>query len=173
MKTIRLPGNRVIALPTLYGALAVCLGTGLIATLLALGHFGVYRTLALPPLAPPAPLFGVVWTVLYALMAVSLLDRLRKPLAHPPRRARRYRPAAALQRRVGVLFLPHAFLWSRLLGTVHPALPSARDAGMLPARGFVRRAFTGSLSAVDGFRVLPEPGRPSPELNVNFVSEFS
>lgn len=72
MKTIRLPGGRVIALPTLYGALAVCLGTGLAAALLALGHFGVYRSLALPPLAPPAPLFGIVWTVLYALMAVSV-----------------------------------------------------------------------------------------------------
>ena len=72
MKTLHLPGGRAVALPTLYAALAACLGTGLVAALLALGHFGVYRTLLLPPLAPPAPVFGVVWTILYALLAVSV-----------------------------------------------------------------------------------------------------
>ena len=72
MKTLTLPGGRIIGLPTFYAALAVCLNTRSSVGLLALGHFTTYQSLTLPPLAPPSAVFPIVWTALYGLMALSL-----------------------------------------------------------------------------------------------------
>ncbi|WP_428815441.1 TspO/MBR family protein [Lactococcus lactis] len=44
---------------------------GGLAGLLAGDIKGIYNNLKLPPLAPPDYLFGIVWPVLYALIAIS------------------------------------------------------------------------------------------------------
>lgn len=43
--------------------------------------FGLYQTLVMPPLAPPAWVFPVVWTVLYILMGIAawLVVRSKAP----------------------------------------------------------------------------------------------
>lgn len=105
MKTLTLPGGRIIGLPTLYAALAVCLGTGAAAALLALGHFSTYQSLTLPPLAPPSAVFPVVWTVLYGLMALSL--SLVYESRAPMRRAALL--VAALQLLVNAAWVPLFF----------------------------------------------------------------
>lgn len=44
---------------------------GVLSSIFA-GDFGaVYQTLEKPPLSPPAILFPIVWTILYALMGIS------------------------------------------------------------------------------------------------------
>lgn len=52
-------------------SLAVSLGTGLLAALLTSGSMEVYDTIYRPPLAPPAWLFPVAWTILYTLMGIA------------------------------------------------------------------------------------------------------
>ena len=52
--------------------LAISLGTGGLAAWISYDAFAKYATLTLPPLAPPAWVFPVVWTILYVLMAVSI-----------------------------------------------------------------------------------------------------
>ena len=44
---------------------------GLLSSLITMGNMDIYPTLKAPPLAPPAWLFPIVWTVLYILMGVS------------------------------------------------------------------------------------------------------
>ena len=51
-----------IALPLLVGTLAA---------FLTRGSMDIYQTTVMPPLAPPAWLFPVVWTILYVLMGIS------------------------------------------------------------------------------------------------------
>ena len=56
--------------------LAICLiiplGVGGLSALLTMGSMEAFSSLEQPPLSPPAWLFPVVWTVLFALMGVSL-----------------------------------------------------------------------------------------------------
>ncbi len=52
-------------------SIGIALLTGLLSSLLSGGQREVYQTLNQPPFAPPAWLFGVVWTVLYILMGVA------------------------------------------------------------------------------------------------------
>lgn len=52
-------------------AIAIPLAVGLFAALLTRDSMMIYDTLQQPPLAPPAWLFPVVWTILYVLMGVS------------------------------------------------------------------------------------------------------
>ncbi len=52
-------------------SIAIALGTGVLATLLAPDIPEIYATLYKPPLAPQAWLFPVVWTLLYVLMGVA------------------------------------------------------------------------------------------------------
>ncbi|MBE6852699.1 MAG: tryptophan-rich sensory protein [Ruminococcus sp.] len=51
-------------------SLLIALGTGGLSTLIT-GNFEIYNTLERPPLAPPAAVFPVVWTILFALMGIS------------------------------------------------------------------------------------------------------
>ncbi len=51
--------------------IAIPLGVGLVSALLTSGGMETFEQLDKPPLAPPAWLFPVVWTILYALMGVS------------------------------------------------------------------------------------------------------
>lgn len=48
------------------------LGTGVLSGLLSMAGMGTFRqTVQQPPLAPPAAVFPIVWTLLYTLMGVS------------------------------------------------------------------------------------------------------
>lgn len=49
----------------------VPLAVGGVSALITMGNMDVYSTLNAPPLAPPAILFPIVWTLLYFLMGVS------------------------------------------------------------------------------------------------------
>jgi len=48
----------------------VCTVLGFLSAILT-GNFDVYGTLALPPFAPPAIVFPIVWTLLYILLGGS------------------------------------------------------------------------------------------------------
>lgn len=52
-------------------SVAVSLGSGVLATLLTADSMQQYSEMYNPPLAPPAWLFPVVWTILYLLMGVA------------------------------------------------------------------------------------------------------
>lgn len=69
-------------------AIAIPVSVGLLSALLTMGNRQIYETLRVPPLAPPAILFPIVWTVLYVLMGVSSgMIWLRRE--QDPRQARR------------------------------------------------------------------------------------
>ncbi len=57
-------------LPYLIGIL-IPVGVGTLAALLTRNSMEIYGVLKTPPLAPPAFLFPIVWTVLYILMGIS------------------------------------------------------------------------------------------------------
>ena len=59
------------ALPTYLIAIALPLVTGVVSALITRENMDIYRQFNMPPLAPPAWLFPVVWTVLYVLMGIS------------------------------------------------------------------------------------------------------
>lgn len=50
---------------------AVSLGVGGLSALLTAGNMKIFDSVKMPPLSPPAAVFPIVWTVLYALMGVS------------------------------------------------------------------------------------------------------
>ena len=52
-------------------SIAIALGVGGLSALLTMGNMDLYSDIRQPPLAPPAILFPIVWTVLYVLMGVS------------------------------------------------------------------------------------------------------
>lgn len=49
----------------------IALGTGGLSAFLTRGSMNLYAVVSKPPLAPPAFLFPVVWTLLYVLMGIS------------------------------------------------------------------------------------------------------
>ena len=51
--------------------IAIPLAVGVLSALFTRGNMDVYSNLNSPPLAPPAILFPIVWTVLYILMGIS------------------------------------------------------------------------------------------------------
>lgn len=53
-------------------SLLITLSAGILPNLFISDSMQIYKTLNLPPLAPPAWLFPVVWTILYILMGISL-----------------------------------------------------------------------------------------------------
>ena len=52
-------------------SIAIALGVGGLSALLTMGNMDIYTELRQPPLAPPAILFPIVWTLLYILMGIS------------------------------------------------------------------------------------------------------
>ena len=60
--------------------IVIPLAVGLISALLSMNAREEFQTLNKPPLAPPAWLFPVVWTVLYILMGVASYLILREGL---------------------------------------------------------------------------------------------
>lgn len=53
-------------------AIAVTFGAALLSSLVTMRSFSMYSQLPKPPLAPPAILFPIVWSVLYLLMAIGV-----------------------------------------------------------------------------------------------------
>ncbi len=49
----------------------ISLGVGALSAFLTRENMDLYSTIQTPPLAPPAILFPIVWTVLYLLMGIS------------------------------------------------------------------------------------------------------
>ncbi|MBQ2794193.1 MAG: tryptophan-rich sensory protein [Clostridia bacterium] len=72
------------ALPYLIG-IVIPLAVGSFAAILTRDAMDIYGVLRVPPLAPPAILFPIVWSVLYILMGVSsttvYLNRDKNPAA--------------------------------------------------------------------------------------------
>lgn len=64
-------------------AIAIPMTVGIVAAGLTRNNMDVYDMLKVPPLAPPAILFPIVWTLLYVLMGVSsamvFIDRELSP----------------------------------------------------------------------------------------------
>ena len=60
-----------INLKRLLISLAISLGTGLLSGLISMSGMDSFETVVQPPLAPPAFLFPIVWTILYILMGIS------------------------------------------------------------------------------------------------------
>ena len=56
---------------TLLAFIAVTEGVGLLAALLSGDSAARYAELQRPPLSPPGAVFGIAWTILYALMAIA------------------------------------------------------------------------------------------------------
>ena len=52
-------------------AIAIPLAVGILSMLLTNDNMSLYEDIVMPPLSPPAPLFGIVWGILYVLMGVS------------------------------------------------------------------------------------------------------
>ncbi len=52
-------------------SVAIALTIGLLSALITKGDMAIYDEVAKPTLAPPALLFPIVWTLLYALMGIS------------------------------------------------------------------------------------------------------
>ncbi|GAB2509157.1 TspO/MBR family protein [Lysobacter humi (ex Lee et al. 2017)] len=62
------PRHRIAGLA---GWIALCYATAAIGALASIDAASFYADLRRPPWAPPAAVFGPVWTVLYGLMAVA------------------------------------------------------------------------------------------------------
>lgn len=56
---------------TLLGFIVIIEGIGGLSSLFAGDIKGIYNGLSLPPLAPPAYIFGIVWPLLYAMIAIA------------------------------------------------------------------------------------------------------
>ena len=52
-------------------SIAIALGIGGLSALLTSGSMDIYSDIVQPPLAPPAILFPIVWTILYTLMGIG------------------------------------------------------------------------------------------------------
>ena len=52
-------------------SIAIALAVGGLSAFLTRGNMDIYQSITQPPLAPPAILFPIVWTILYILMGIS------------------------------------------------------------------------------------------------------
>lgn len=64
--------QKKIQIKPLVISLLVTLGAGILPNLFIWDSMQTYKTLNLPPLAPPFWLFPVIWTILYILMGISI-----------------------------------------------------------------------------------------------------
>ena len=58
-------------LPSLFVSLAIPLAVGILSALITKDNMSIYNEIKTPPLAPPAILFPIAWSILYILMGVS------------------------------------------------------------------------------------------------------
>ncbi|MFD3513001.1 TspO/MBR family protein [Streptomyces sp. NPDC058657] len=75
--------RRAAGIPGLLGLLAVCFAVAGLGALASADAGTVYQSLDRPSWAPPGWLFGPVWTVLYATIAVAAWLVLRRPKGSP------------------------------------------------------------------------------------------
>ena len=111
--------SRTSAWIGLLGWLALALATGGVGAIASVDAASFYAQLAKPPWAPPAGVFGPVWSVLYVLMGVAAWLVWRSP---GPRR-----PALTLF----VLQLAANALWSWLFFGWHRGALAAVDVVVL------------------------------------------
>ena len=52
-------------------SITIALAVGGLSAFLTRGNMDIYQNISQPPLAPPAILFPIVWTILYILMGIS------------------------------------------------------------------------------------------------------
>ena len=52
-------------------SVSIALGVGTLSALITLKNMSLYEEIISPPLAPPAILFPIVWSILYTLMGIS------------------------------------------------------------------------------------------------------
>lgn len=52
-------------------SIIIALGIGILSSFFTADNMGIYSEIITPPLAPPAAIFPIVWTILYVLMGVS------------------------------------------------------------------------------------------------------
>ena len=58
-------------IPSFLVSIAIPLAVGLLSALLTKNNMSIYDEIKTPPLAPPAILFPIAWSILYILMGVS------------------------------------------------------------------------------------------------------
>lgn len=63
-------------------SIAIPLIIGIAASLLTSGQMHIYKEIVKPPLAPPAFIFPIVWTILYILMGISSARIILTPSVH-------------------------------------------------------------------------------------------
>jgi tryptophan-rich sensory protein len=97
-------------------SIAVALGVGGLSALLTMGNMDLYSDLRQPPLAPPAILFPIVWTILYILMGISAAMILTDVRVEKSERSAAMMPYAAS------LFVN--FFWSILFFNLRAFLPA-------------------------------------------------
>ena len=64
-------------------SIAIALGVGGLSALLTSGSMDIYSDIVQPPLAPPAILFPIVWTILYTLMGIGAALVWNKKVEQP------------------------------------------------------------------------------------------
>ena len=97
-------------------SIAIALGVGGISALLTMKNMNLYEEIIQPPLAPPAILFPIVWTVLYVLMGISAAMIYTEELTPKSERTSALMPYAAS------LFVN--FFWSILFFNFRAFLPA-------------------------------------------------
>lgn len=97
-------------------SIGIALAVGGASALLTMGNMDIYGELRQPPLAPPAILFPIVWTVLYVLMGISAA------MIYTDERAPKAERSAALMPYGASLFVN--FFWSILFFNLRAFLPA-------------------------------------------------
>jgi len=72
-------------------AIAIPLTVGLLSALLTKDNMNIYSEIVKPPLAPPAILFPIVWSILYVLMGVSSAQICTRTEKMPERRTKAFK----------------------------------------------------------------------------------
>ena len=97
-------------------SIGLALAVGGVSALLTMGNMSLYGEVRQPPLAPPAILFPIVWTVLYVLMGISAA------LIYTDENAPKSERTAALMPYGASLFVN--FFWSILFFNFRAFLPA-------------------------------------------------
>ena len=104
-----------------------------------------YRTLRKPSIQPPGPVFGVVWTALYASIGAASLDAQS---SMSPAEARTYRAKLGLN-----MALNAGWCWGFFRG--HRLVPSIAVAGALAASSADLARTAGAASPRAGWALVP------------------
>ena len=134
--------------------LAVPLLGGGLAGLVTMNSMKAFATLNQPPLSPPGWLFPVVWTVLYALMGIASYLASASDAEQEEKRGALWAYGIPVADRVFQFEM--VFFCFPMAGDAVGVDPHHAAAIRTDSQAF--RAAADSLSAVGGFRRIPEPG---------------